>query len=95
MFFDIKLKKEIVMVNVISVEEMSKIDMSSKAGGVKTKYPWDTTSVGGGFSIPLSDMKKTNNRPGVPLRLLKVGVKYISRKLPVNGVPSIVLQRVA
>ena len=90
-----KLKKDIVMVNVISVEEMLNIDMADGASGAKSKYPWDDISVGGGFSIPLSDMKKTDNRPGVPLRLLKLGVKFISRKRPVDGVPSIVLQRVA
>ena len=90
-----KLKKDIVMVNVISVEEMLNIDMAPGASGAKSKYPWDAISVGGGFSIPLSDMKKTDNRPGVPLRLLKLGVKFISRKRPVDGVPSIVLQRVA
>ena len=90
-----KLKKDIVMVNVISVEEMLNIDMAAGASGAKSKYPWDAISVGGGFSIPLSDMKKTDNRPGVPLRLLKLGVKFISRKRPVDGVPSIVLQRVA
>ena len=94
MFFDVYLKKDIVMVNVIGVEDMAKIDMGVGRGGV-SKYPWDTTPVNGGFSVPLSDMKKTDNRPSPPLRLQKLGVKFISRKRPVDGVPSIVLKRVA
>ncbi len=83
-----------INVNVISAEDMSKIDMRIGRGGV-SKYPWDTTPVNGGFSIPLSDMKKTDNRPAPPLWLVQTGVKFISRKTSVNGVPSIVLKRIS
>ena len=82
------------MVNVISVEKMSTINMGVGKGGA-SKYPWDTISIGGGFSLPLSSLKKTDYRPTVPLRLMKEGVKFISRKTDVDGVPSIVLKRVA
>jgi len=93
-FFNKDRKKEIVMVNVISVEDMVKINMGVGRGGV-SKYPWDTIPVDGGFSVPLSDMKKTDNRPSPPTRLVQSGVKFISRKTSVDGVPSIVLQRIA
>ena len=82
------------MVNVISIEVMATLDMEVGAGGA-SKYPWYSIPVGGGFSVPLCDLKKTDYRPTPPVRLKESGVKFISRKTPVDGVPSIVLKRVA
>ena len=74
--------------------DFDNIDMSGGSGGM-SKYPWDTMKVGQGFSLALSDLKKTDYRPTVPLRLKREGVKFISRKTEVDGEKSIVLKRVA
>ena len=82
------------MVKVLSATDFNNIDMEEGKGG-PSKYPWYTLEVGQGFSRPLSDMTKTNNRPSCPPSLVKRGWKFISRKTLVDGVKSIVLRRVA
>ena len=78
----------------LTIEDFDGINMSAGGGG-SSKYPWDETRVGEGFYVPLSKLRKTDYRPTPPVRLLKAGMKFITRKTSVNGVDSIVLQRVA
>ena len=78
----------------LTIKDFDGINMSAGGGG-SSKYPWDETAVGEGFSIPLAKLRKTDYRPTPPVRLLKAGMKFITRKTSVNGVDSIVLQRVA
>ena len=94
MFLDITIKKDFIMITVLSVEDFNNIAMGGSKGGM-SKYPWYTLDVGQGFSVPLSDLRKTDYRPNCPPSLAKTGVKFISRKAAVDGVKSIVLQRVA
>ena len=62
-------------VKVLLELDFENIDMSGGSGGA-LKYPWDTSKVGQGFSLALSDLKKTDYRPTLPLRLKKRGVKF-------------------
>ena len=78
----------------LTIKDFDGINMSAGGGG-SSKYPWDETAVGEGFSIPLAKLRKTDYRPTPPTRLVKEGRKFISRKTSVDGVDSIVLQRVA
>ena len=78
----------------LTIEDFDGINMSAGGGG-SSKYPWDETAVGEGFSIPLAKLRKTDYRPTPPTRLVNEGMKFISRKTSVDGVDSIDLQRVA
>mgnify|MGYP006915985374 FL=1 len=93
MFLDITIEKDFIMVTVLSEEDFKNIDMSEGKGGL-SKYPWYTTEVDQGFYVPLSDMKKTDNRPTCPSSLTKEGWKFITRKTLVGGVKSIAVQRI-
>jgi len=48
----------------------------------RCSYPWEKTSVGGGFLVPFSDLGKKKSVPTVPNSLKEKGIIYEYAKLP-------------
>jgi hypothetical protein len=68
---------------------------------LQTKYPWEQLTVGTFFFIPLSEMsenqRRNGYRPTAPVRLIKAGWKFETRKVydvHNDDQPGILIQRV-
>ena len=81
---------------IISLSAEQIATMNIGANPSRSKYPWYTTEVGGGFFIPRTDLAREDYRPAVPAPLKRKGQKWTGSKvtLPETNQVGVVMIRI-